>query len=263
MKADEFMRKILIGLPTYNESSAIANLLDRTNRMIRENKIPAEILAINDGSSDDTESYLKRYSKEYGYINYRNHPHNMGLAQGMITIINYATSSYGENDVLVVLDADNTHNPGIIPAMVDKLIREDLDIVIASRFQKGGNEIGLSFERKIFSRGARIFAKAMFNTKGVKDFSCGYRAYRVGFLNKMKDYYKERLIEADGFECMIELIVKAGILNARIGEYPLVLQYNLKETPSKMKAFRTIKGYMKLGMKYNTLRNRGKRQWTR
>lgn len=76
----------------------------------------------------------------------------------------------------------------------------------------------------------------------------------------MKDYYGEKLIEAQGFECMIELIIKAGHLGAKIGEYPLVLEYYLKETPSKMKAAKTIGGYFKLGFKYNKLRMKVKKQ---
>lgn len=247
------MAKIVIGLPAYNESQGIGKLLGRIN-MVKENfDGKLEVIVVNDGSSDDTEEYLKEYSKKLSYIKYINHPCNQGLAQGMRTIIDYGIINLESDDILVVLDADNTHNPNIIPSMAEKIISENLDIVIASRFAKGGQEIGLSFYRKFLSRGAGVFAKIIFNVKNVKDYSCGFRAYKVEFLKKMKDYYKEDLIEAEGFECMIELIVKAGLLGARIGEYPLILEYNLKETPSKMKAVKTIMGYFRLGFKYNKL----------
>ncbi len=251
------MGKIIIGLPAYNESIAIAKLLDRINIMRNGFETELEAVVVNDGSNDDTEEYLKDYSNRFSHITYINHPVNQGLAQAMRTIIDYSTKNFKEDDILIVLDSDNTHNPTIIPAMVDKLVSRDLDIVIASRFEPGGEEIGLSLDRKILSRGATLFAKIFFNVDNVKDYSCGFRAYKIGFLNKMKEHYGDHLVEADGFECMIELIVKSGILGAKVGEYPLVLEYNLKETPSKMNASKTIKGYLKLGLKHNRL----KRMW--
>lgn len=248
------MGKVIIGLPAYNESMAIAKLLDRINIVRSEFRKELEVVIVNDGSSDDTEEYLRDYSNRFSHITYMNHPVNQGLAQAMRTIIDYSTKNFKEEDILVVLDSDNTHNPTIIPAMVEKLEAQDLDIVIASRFEPGGEELGLSLDRKVLSRGATLFADLVFNVDNVRDYSCGFRAYRIGFLNKMKEQYRDEIVEADGFECMIEIIVKAGILGAKIGEYPLILEYNLKETPSKMNATKTIKGYLKLGLKHNRLK---------
>ncbi|WFA08570.1 glycosyltransferase family 2 protein [Tissierella sp. Yu-01] len=246
--------KTLIGLPAYNESPCIGKLLDRINDVRDEFKLPLEVIVINDGSTDDTEEYLKQYSNDYSYISYIDHDGNKGLAQGMRTIIDYALSHLEDEDVLVVMDADNTHNPNIIPTMINKLKKNHLDIVIASRFKYGGEEKGLKLKRRILSKGASIFANIFFGVKNVKDYSCGYRAYDIEFLRKLKDFYKDKLIEAKGFECMIELIIKAGKSGGRIEESPLVLEYNLKESPSKMKVVKTINGYLKLGVKYNRLR---------
>lgn len=254
------MSKIMVGLPAYNESQSIAKLMDRINLVRQDIKIDLEVFAVNDGSNDDTEQYLINYSQRFPHIKYVNHPCNQGLAQGMRTIIDYSINHQKSDDILVVLDADNTHNPNIIPAMVEKLISKKLDIVIASRFEKSGQEIGLSPYRKFLSRGASLFANIFFNVKGVKDYSCGFRAYNVDFLKKMKDYYGEKLIQAQGFECMIELIIKAGFLGAKIDEYPLILEYNLKETPSKMKVMKTIGGYFKLAFEYNKLRVKVKKR---
>ncbi len=249
---------IVIGLPAYNESKSIAELLDRIHPLKKALK-DLQILIVNDGSDDDTEEYLMDYSQRFPYISYINHPGNLGLAQGMRTILNYSLNNLDSRGILITLDADNTHNPIIIPHMIEELESKDLDIVIASRFQNGGDELGLAFHRKVLSRGASLFAHTFFNIKGVKDYSCGYRAYDINLLNKMRKYYGKDIIQAKGFECMIELIVKAGLIGARIGEYPLVLEYNMKKTPSKMKVAKTIKGYFKLGFKYNRFKMRVKR----
>ncbi len=247
---------ITIGLPTYNESKSIAKLLEKINSIKENIKEDLEVFIVNDGSNDDTEYYLKDYAKKYDYIKYVNHFKNLGLAQGMRTIIDYGVNNLGPDDIIITLDADNTHNPNIIPAMVDKLILKNSDVIIASRFIEGGDEVGLSSYRKLLSRGASTFANIFFNIKDVKDYSCGYRAYNVGFLKEMASFYGKDLIQAKGFECMIELIIKANLLGANIEEYPLVLEYDLKETPSKMKAIKTIKGYFRLGLKYNRFRTK-------
>jgi dolichol-phosphate mannosyltransferase len=246
--------RILVGLPAYNESPCIGKLLDRINEIREKSKLPIDVIVVNDGSTDETEKYLIEYSNSYAHINYLNHNVNKGLAQGMRTIIDYALQQLKDEDVLIAMDADNTHNPNIIPYMVNKLKNNALDIVIASRFQYGGREKGLALHRKFLSKGASLFANILFGIKNVRDYSCGYRAYNIGFLRKLKEHYKDKLIEAKGFDCMIELIVKAGKLGGKIEELPLVLEYNLKESPSKMKVVRTINGYLKLGLKYHRLR---------
>lgn len=252
--------QILVGLPAYNEGIGISRLLDRINDIKESSSLSINVIVVNDGSTDDTEEYLMNYSSRLSYINYLNHHRNEGLAQAIRTIMGYALNNLSNEDILIILDADNTHNPGIIPNMVDKLIINDLDIVIASRFEPGGKEIGLSLDRKIFSKGASIFANIFFGIKNVRDYSCGFRAYRIGFLRKAYDYYGKGFIEAKGFECMIEIIIKAGFLGANIEEYPLILEYNLKTSPSKMKILKTINGYLRLGIKYNRLKG-GHEQW--
>lgn len=239
------MRKLIIGLPAYNEEKNISKLIYKINKLksIYEDLI---ILIVNDGSTDNTLRIVKDYSKLYSHIKYLDHIENRGLPKTLMTIFKYALNNLNKDDILIILDADNTHNPKIIPDMVNKLTNENLDIVIASRFIKGGKEIGLSTLRKFCSRGASLFSRIAFNIENVTDYSCGYRAYRVGYLKKLYEHYNEELITSEGFECMMEVLVKANKIGVKIGEYPLVLEYNLKEGNSKMKVLKTIMGYFKV-----------------
>lgn len=237
---------ILVGLPAFNEEKALPKLL---NKLIELKNIYGDrfkIIAVNDGSSDNTENILKEYKDSHDFVNYINHNGNQGLGMAIYTLFCYATGKYDKDDILITMDADNTHNPNIIPAMVYKLIEEDLDIVIASRFTPGGKEIGLTLQRKLYSRGAAVLLKTFFPIANVKDYSCGFRAYNIGFLQKTVKFYKGNLVTSNGFECMAEILVKLGKVGARVGEYPLVLEYNLKEGQSKLKVLDTIKGYFKL-----------------
>ena len=158
--------------------------------------------------------------------------------------------NYEKDDLLVIMDSDNTQDPLIIPDLYEKICNNKLDIVVASRFVKGGKEEGVTFLRKILSRGAGIFCKILFNVPGLNDYTCGYRIYKVEFIKNLDSYYNENIISSKGFECMVEIIVKSKKLNAKIGEFPLVLKYDLKKGNSKMKIFKTIFGYFRLGYKF-------------
>jgi len=241
--------KILIGLPCYNEEENIVPLIEKYLIMKAGFKVPIEILLVNDGSNDATGEIIKEYSNKYEFIKYIDHIRNKGLSEGMRTIFNYALKNLGEVDYLVVMDSDNTHDPYIIPDLFEKAENKKLDIVVASRFVKGGKEEGLSLFRKLLSRGAGLYCKTLFNVNGLKDYSCGYRIYKVEFLKKLNDYYNGDIISMNGFECMVEIVAKSKKLNVKIGEYPMILKYNFKIGKSKMKIWKTVFGYFKLGLK--------------
>ncbi|HHY77147.1 MAG TPA: glycosyltransferase family 2 protein [Clostridiales bacterium] len=240
---------IIVGLPAYNEEDAISKVLDRLLFLRDIYGDGFRILAVNDGSTDNTEAILKEYKKKYDFIDYINHKGNQGLGRAIYTLFYHVIHKYGKGDVLITLDADNTHNPEIIPYMVDKLKKEKLDVVIASRFAEGGKELGLSLKRKILSRGAAAFLKLFFSIENVRDYSCGFRAYDVDYLDAAIRAYGGNLITSRGFECMAEILARFSKLGVRAGEYPLVLEYNLKKGESKMKIIRTILGYFKLPLK--------------
>lgn len=237
---------IIVGLPAYNEEKALPKLLDKLASLRDIYGDRLKIITINDGSTDNTENILKEYNSSHDFINFISHNENQGLGNAVYTLFCYVTKTYGKDDILVTLDADNTHNPNIIPSMVYKLVRDELDIVIASRFTPGGRELGLTLQRKLYSRGAAALLRNFFPIKNVRDYSSGFRAYNIGFLQYATEFYKGNLVTSNGFECMAEILVKLGKIGAKAGEYPLILEYNLKEGRSKMKVFDTIKGYFRL-----------------
>ncbi|WP_248926002.1 glycosyltransferase family 2 protein [Paenibacillus hamazuiensis] len=244
---------IVIGLPAYNEEPGISKLLEKLSDLGSRFDRGFFVVIVNDGSTDGTENILHHFASRYPFISYLNHPHNKGLGEAVKTMFAYVCEHFNESDVLITLDADNTHNPGIIPEMVNKLKNEQLDLVIASRFTQGGKEIGLSLPRKLYSRGAALLLKMFFPIHNVKDYSSGYRCYRVGYLKQAMSVFNKQLVTATGFECMAEIIARFSKIGIKAGEYPLVLQYDLKENKSKMKVARTIAGYFHLIKKVNQM----------
>ena len=158
------------------------------------------------------------------------HP-GKGLARGV--------EGLHDDDVIVTLDADNTHNPFLIQRMLGQ-IAEGSDIVIASRYQPGARVLGLSFFRVLTSIGAGFLFRVGVGLEGVKDYTCGFRVYRVDVLKKTLTHYGDRFILQKGFGCMAEILIKTAQFSTVISEVPMILRYDFKRGVSKMKVMSTV-----------------------
>jgi dolichol-phosphate mannosyltransferase len=232
-------------LPAYNEEKSLPLLLDRFAAFgAGYPGEPYQVIVVNDGSSDSTASVAAAYAARMP-LQLINHDGNKGLGTAMRTGLGAAAKMMGASDVLVTMDADNTHDPALIGPMRAELDR-GFDLVIASRYQVGGQEVGLSRSRHIFSKGASTLLHAFFPIAGARDYTCGYRMYSGPLLQKAVAKYGDKLVEEQGFTCMAEILIKMARAGARVSEVPLVLRYDMKEGASKMKVGRTIRRYFVL-----------------
>ncbi len=230
---------IYVLLPTYNEEHSIEPLLLRIKNGMSKRNYQYSVVVYNDGSTDNTSEILKKnvYDIPLVIIGERE---NKGLGYAMNSLVNRVLElSTGDDDVAVVLDADNTHNPEHIFRMVDD-ISDGFDVVIASRFLRDSRTLGVPKYRNLLSIVASYLMKILFPIKGIRDYTCGYRAYRVGVLRDAKNIYGDALITERGFACMAELLIKLRRLGILAVEIPLVLKYNLKRGKSKMDVPATI-----------------------
>lgn len=237
--------KALIGLPAYNEEAGIASVLMKIVKLKKISKYDIQVIVVNDGSIDNTGDIVLNISNQHNFIMLLNHETNKGLGEAIKTILHYAIDNLDKDDILITLDADNTHDPSLIEDMIDMLIDKNLDLVVASRFTEGGKEIGLSNIRKMYSRGAKYYFKLFFPIHNLNDYSSGFRAYRIGILKEAK-YKWNDLVTTDGFDCMAEIAAKFSKMQIRAGEVPLVLHYDYKKGKSKMRVGKTVKGYFSL-----------------
>lgn len=236
--------KLFILLPSYNESEALPYLLEAIAGQVDSWNFDTEVVVINDGSTDGTEYSARMWSNRLN-INIINHECNKGLGEAVNTGLSYFCTVCSDDDVAVVMDADNTHNPDLIPLMVD-MIRYGSDVVIASRYKEGGREVGLSFFRRLCSACASILLNVFFRIPGVRDYTCGYRAYTGKMIKQAYGAFEDRFIEEKGFTCMAEILIKLNCLGCEFSEAPLVLRYDLKKGASKMKVVKTVKRYFAL-----------------
>lgn len=237
-------RKVHVVLPVYNEEGKIRSLLDHIDEAMEDAAIAYEIVLVDDGSRDRTPAIVDAAAASMP-IHVMRHKVNQGLGATIRDGLLRAVERAGARDVIVTMDADDTHAPGLILRMV-RMISEGHDVVIASRYQRGSRTVGVPFHRLMLSHGSSWLFRMIFPIRGVKDFTCGYRAYRARVLRESLDRYGENFFDQDGFQCMVDILLKLRRMNVIFGEVPFILRYDYKEGGSKMNVPKTVFDTMKL-----------------
>ena len=238
--------RVLVVLPVYNEEANIGQLLERIDEHLTDSFIAYRVVAVDDGSKDRSSEILEEYCRRQPMDVYR-HPVNQGLGATLRDGLSFASKVAEDKDIVITMDADETHTPGLILRMV-RMIREGHDVVIASRYQQGAVVRGLVLHRRVISWLASLLMRVVFPIPGVRDYTCGYRAYRADVLKSAMAKYGDRFVDQDGFQCMVDVLLKLRHMPLIFGEVPLILRYDFKKGASKMRLFRTASNTLRLMM---------------
>lgn len=241
---------IWVVLPAYNESLDLLNLMTRISNYAQwQKRWHINLLVVNDGSTDNT-SEIAKNADVFCNKHVLDIIPNKGLANAVRQGINYVLSQpVCDDDIIVIQDADDTQSPFLIDDMAYQILKGS-DVVIASRYRDGARILGLTAFRKLTSWCAGAIFRVFTPIKGVRDYTCGFRAYRVGILHKAKQVFGEKFIEEEGFACMAEILLKLKKVGAIFHEVPMILRYDRKQGASKMNVGRTIKQTLNLVKKH-------------
>ena len=231
---------IAVVLPAYNEADALPPLLRRLGDVsVGHFGSSLAVIVVDDGSTDGTAEAARAGAPPALDVRVIPHEGNRGLNEALRTGLLAALERVGENDIVVTMDADDTHAPGLISRMT-MLIEEGNDVVVASRYAPGGRVLGVSLSRRVLSRGASLLFRAVYPVRGVRDYTCGYRAYRAGLLKEAFARWGPEFLGEPGFSCMVDILLKLSRLQAVVAEAPLILRYDRKPGKSKMNVGRTM-----------------------
>lgn len=231
--------RVIVVLPVYNEERHIVALLEKLDAAMRKEPLPYQVIAVDDGSLDKTSALLEAQRERFPLTVIR-HETNQGLGRAIGNGLRTASKIAAEQDVVITMDSDETHSPDLIASMA-RMIQQGRDVVIASRYQPGSRIIGVSALRLVLSHGASILFRIVFPTRGVRDFTCGYRAYSGQTLHRAISMFGEGFAASTGFECMVDLLLTLRSMGVTFGEVPIVLRYDFKQDASKMQIVKTIR----------------------
>lgn len=231
-------------IPAFNEAANLPVLLSSLGEWSRTRHEPCHLIVVDDGSRDATAEVLREF-RELPLTVVR-HEVNCGVHEVFRSGFSaWSKLPAGGQDLVVTLEADNTSSLAILDAMLTRARQGD-DLVLASCYAPGGEVVGTNLFRVFLSSCANLILRCTPGMPTVYTFSSFYRVYRASFLEYALRCYGERLIEERGFVCVVEMLLKFGVLQARISEVPLRLDGSVRKGASKMKVLRTIRGYLAL-----------------
>ena len=221
------MVEISIVVPTYNESENIENLLSAVSRTLKG--YDYEIIVVDDSSPDGTAKIVKRIITEDNRIRLLMRAGKLGLGSAILAGFGIAKGNY-----FLMIDADLSHRPEDIKQLIDS--RKGADIVIGSRYIKGGKIVGWPVKRKLISKIAIVLVKMMFNLS-VKDPVSGFALYKKETFERL-----DGKLRPIGYKLLLEVLAKSpGLI---VTEIPITF-INRKTGRSKL-SFGEILKFIKL-----------------
>ena len=205
------MPSILVIIPTYNEAENIGALVPAVLQATAGHDV--SVLVVDDNSTDGTGGIVRRLGETDGRVRLLSRPGKDGLGTAYMAGFRYALNN--GFDLAITMDADFSHSPSHLPAVIAASATADL--VIGSRYVAGGGVRDWPLRRKILSSGANLLARTLIGLRA-HDCTSGYRAYRRETLEKVN--FDQ--ITSDGYSFLIELLTLCQRNGARVSETPIL-----------------------------------------
>ncbi len=200
--------RVLVIVPTYNEKENLPRILDR----LRTAAPTVHVLVVDDGSPDGTGQIAdeRAASDEMIAVLHRSEKNGLGPAY-------FAGFGWGLDhgfDVLVEMDADGSHAPEQLTRLLGAL--GDADLVIGSRYVRGGSVVNWPLRRQLLSRGANLYSRMVLGVH-VQDITAGYRAYRA----KVIQAIPLNQVASHGYVFQVDLAWRTILSGFRVVEVPI------------------------------------------
>ncbi len=201
--------KVLVIMPTFNEAGNINHAVEE----LFLHNANVELLIVDDDSPDGTGQLADQLALTDNRVKVMHRKEKQGLGAAYIAGFNYAFET--GFDYVVEMDADGSHRAVDLPKLL--AVCEQNDLVIGSRYVKGGQTQNWPLHRQWLSRGGNLYAKLMLGTK-LNDMTAGFRVFSVPFLKRMD----LATINARGYSFQIEMAYRTIQLGGRTAEVPIV-----------------------------------------
>lgn len=204
---------VWVVLPTYNE----ADNLGPISGAIFGALPAATLLVVDDNSPDGTGRLADELAATDPRIRVLHRPAKQGLGRAYLD--GFARALGDGAATVVQMDADFSHDPAALPALIAPVAEDAADLVIGSRYARGGGVVDWGLGRRIVSRGGSLFARTVL-ALGPHDLTGGFKAWRAGTLAAVPFDG----IHAGGYVFQIEMTFRASRAGARIREVPITFR---------------------------------------
>ncbi len=220
------MYELTVIIPTFNEESNIERIISEVDKVFLQSGIRGEILIVDDNSPDTTIAIVNSLKKSKANLNLLVRLADHGLSQSVADGFAHALS-----EIFIIIDADLSHPPALIPMMYNE-IKAGQDIVIGSRYMKGGGIKAWPFKRRIISLGGTFLGRTLFPR--ISDPVSGFFAVR-------KSVVAEAPLKPRGYKILLEVLGKGSWEKCR--EIPF--EFVDREIGSSKLKFTTILEYVR------------------
>jgi dolichol-phosphate mannosyltransferase len=202
------VERVAVIIPTYNEAENLEQIVARVRAAVPG----ADILVADDNSPDGTGDIAEKLSLADEQVHVLHRPGKQGLGAAYLAGFGWALDR--GYDAMVEMDADGSHDPAQLPALLAALA--DADLVVGSRWVRGGTVRNWPKSREILSRGGNAYARIMLGLS-VHDATGGYRAYRASALQDLSLHS----VTSQGYCFQIDLTARAERAGKKIVEVPI------------------------------------------
>jgi dolichol-phosphate mannosyltransferase len=215
--------RVLVVTPTYNERDNLPVLV----RQVIARGPNFSILVVDDASPDGTGAIADALAAEFpGRVQVLHRTGKRGLGRSYVDALSLAVTQ--EVDIVCQMDADFSHDPQYLPALVEGVTAGGLDLVIGSRYLHGVSVVNWPLSRLILSTFANRYVRVITGLPA-RDCTSGYRCWRREALARLP---LERFV-SDGYAFLVEMLFEAMGAGCRIGEVPIIY-VERREGQSKM-----------------------------
>ena len=204
------MPDVLVVVPTYNEIESLEALVGRLRQAVPD----AAVLIVDDGSPDGTGELADRLSDGDPQVRVLHRERKDGLGRAYLAGFERAIAE--GRDFVVELDADGSHDPAALPAMLELAQDTKADLVLGSRWVPGGTVVNWPWLRRAVSRTGNRYAKTMLRSR-IRDLTSGFRVFRVEALHGVQ--FAD--VSSQGYCFQVELAWRLERAGCKVVEHPI------------------------------------------
>ena len=206
------MNPALVCIPTYNERENVESIV----RAVLAADPRVDVLVVDDASPDGTGALADALAKESPRVQVLHRAGKAGLGKAYLAAFDWALQR--NYSFVLEMDADFSHDPAYLPTLLDRA-STDADLVLGSRWVKGGGTRNWGIGRQLISRGGSFYARIILGL-GIRDLTGGFKCFRAEVLRAID----LPSVTSSGYGFQIELTYRALKKGFRVVEVPIVFE---------------------------------------